>query len=188
MSGTSATRVYLGRGLFAVIDTADAELVFEHRWYATRMGKRIYAYRRIRNGKNAPQEFMHRLLLGLDRHDGLSVDHVNGDGLDNRRANLRLATNAENGRNRGPNRNNTSGYKRVCWHRGAQKWLASIQVNRQQINLGLYDDPVEAALAYDRAAIEHFGEFAWTNFPKDDPRLLTRPTREAKVDSWRQAS
>jgi hypothetical protein len=142
------------------------------------MGKTWYAYRRI---DGHVQEFMHRTLLGLERYDGQQVDHRNGNGLDNRRFNLRLSTKAENGRNRGPNRNNTSGYKRVCWHAQRGKWLASIQLDRKQINLGLFTDPVDAAIAYDLAAIEHFGEFAWTNF-------LRCPTRAARADEWAVAS
>lgn len=153
--------IYVGQGLFTIVDMEDREAVVGSRWCLSRMGKNRYAYRRDGNGR---QEFMHRTLMGLHPHDGCQVDHVNGNGLDNRRANLRLSTKAQNGRNRGPNYNNTSGYKRVCWHKGCRKWLASIQVDWRTINLGVYTDPVDAALAYDLAAIELHGEFAWTNF------------------------
>lgn len=170
--------VSLGRGLFAIVDIADRDLVVHDRWYASHQGKTRYAYRRPVGERF---EFMHRVLLGLTTHDGKQADHINGNGLDNRRANLRLSTKAENGRNRGPNRNNTSGYKRVCWHKGCKKWLANIEVDRKTINLGVYDDPIDAALAYDLAAIEHHGEFAWTNF-------LKCPTREAAADRWERAS
>jgi len=159
-----ALAVPLGRGLFTIISHEDRGAVCEHRWYECRLGNHHYAYRRLGSGKNAPHEFMHRFLLGLGSDDGRQVDHANGNGLDNRRGNLRYATKAENGRNRGPNRNNTSHYKRVCWHGRSGKWMASIQVDGEQIYLGLYDDPIGAALAYDLAAIEHHGEFAWTNF------------------------
>ena len=178
-SVVDAVAIPLGRGLFALVDPGDAATLSGDRWYAARMGKTWYAYRR----RSGAQEFMHRIVLGLRRHDGRQADHVNGNGLDNRRANLRLSTKAENGRNRGPNRNNTTGYKRVCYVKRLGRWLASIQVDRLQINLGLYDDPIDAALAYDLAAIEHFGAFAWTNFLR--PPDLEVPTRKADVDTWR---
>ena len=180
LAASRAVAVPLGRGLFAIVDEDDRDLVAGQRWYASRLGRRTYAYRRIGTGASAPHEFMHRYLFGLAKDDPRCLDHVNGNGLDNRRSNLRFATKAENGRNRGPNRNNTSGYKRVCWHKGARKWLASIQVDRLQISLGLYDDPIEAALAYDLAAIEHHGEFARPNF-------LRCPERRARVDTWSQS-
>jgi hypothetical protein len=190
-----AAAIPLGRGLFTIVDRDDVPLVSTTRWYACRMGKTWYAYRRTGRGVKASQEYMHRVLLGLRRHDGHQVDHANGNGLDNRRANLRLSTNAENGRNRGPNRNNTSGYKRVCWHKSGRKWFASIQVDGVQISLGLFADPIDAALAYDLAAIKHHGAFAWTNFLVPPGRDVKREhgipfaTRAARADEWeRRAS
>jgi len=189
LSFVDAVAVPLGRGLFAIIDPEDRQRVTRYQWRARRLGKTFYAYRRVREGGGLRHEFLHRFVLGLPKAEP-DVDHANGNGLDNRRANLRIATKAENGRNRGPNRNNTSGYKRVCWHKGAGKWLASIQVDRRQISLGLYDDPVDAALAYDLAAIEHHGEFAWTNFlqPLKREHGIDVPTRSARVDGWKGAA
>jgi len=105
---------------------------------------------------------MHRLIM--DAPDGTDVDHRNMDRVDNRRSNLRLATRAENLRNQGLSRNNTSGFKGVSRLDG--KWRAEIRVKWKLIYLGLFDDKVEAARAYDTAAKEHFGEFARLNFPE----------------------
>ena len=189
LSFVDAVAIPIGRGLFALVDPEDRQRVTRHRWRAQRLGKTFYAYRCVREGGVPRHEFMHRFLLGLPKGEP-GVDHANGNGLDNRRANLRVASKAENGRNRGPNCNNTSGYKRVCWHKGAGKWLASIQVDRRQISLGLYDDPIDAAIAYDLAAIEHHGEFAWTNFVRPPKREHAIPfaTRASRWDSWKGAA
>jgi hypothetical protein len=104
---------------------------------------------------------MHRFLIG---EAGLYVDHRNGDGLDNRRANLRSATNSQNQANRGKSKRNKSGFKGVYFHKPAQKFLASIQFEGKLRHLGLFADPIEAAKAYDAAALEYFGQFAKTNF------------------------
>lgn len=156
--------VPVGSGLFAIIDHADRELVCGHRWHVCRFGKRLYAYRRTETRARSPRQFMHRLILGLPAGCVPEVDHVNGNGLDNRRGNLRAAQHIDNARNRGPNANNRTGFKGVHWHQGARKWRAKIHVRGVSQHLGLFHDPVDAALAYDLAALDHFGEFAWTNF------------------------
>jgi hypothetical protein len=99
-----------------------------------------------------------------DRPDGKFVDHINGDRSDNRICNLRLATKAQNGMNRGKQSNNTSGMKGVSWAKNAGKWSAHIKINRKKIHLGLFNNIEHAAAAYDSAAISLHGEFARTNF------------------------
>lgn len=90
------------------------------------------------------------------------TDHINGDRTDNRIANLREATRAENMRNRGANKNNTSGHKGVTWRRDVRKWHARIVVSRRHIRLGHFDTPEAAAEAYEVAANKYHGEFANT--------------------------
>lgn len=111
---------------------------------------------------------MHRLIMGLERKDGKIVDHINGDGLDNRKSNLRLATNQQNVGNmrkwRGKHR-----YKGVRYCKKADRWLASIVINRKQIHLGSWMTEEQAARAYDEAAVEYRGNFASLNFPIDNP-------------------
>lgn len=91
------------------------------------------------------------------------VDHRDGDGLNNMRFNLRIADAAGNARNRSPNKGKR--FKGISFNKGTGKWEVSIKKNRKKTYLGLYADPVDAALAYDRAALALFGEFARLNFP-----------------------
>lgn len=110
---------------------------------------------------------MHRQILGLKHGDGLKCDHINGNGLDNRNSNLRLATNSQNQHNARKQLNNRSGYMGVSWDRRTERWLVQIQADNVQRHLGRFDDPVEAACAYDDAARKLHGEFATLNFSHD---------------------
>lgn len=89
-----------------------------------------------------------------------TIDHINGDKLDNRISNLRLASVAQNMRNRYIQKNNSSGYKGVSFHRGNGKWIARIGINRRRISLGYFDNPDEAYRAYCNNIAKYHGEFA----------------------------
>ena len=157
----------LSRGKFALVDEADAELVLNGgKWTAWQPGSgRTWYAERHRSRPVSVTTHMHVLIAGCK-----GADHVNRNGLDNRRINLRPATYAQNGANRALLRNNTSGYKGVHWDRRGRKWRAQIKVNDRSRYLGLFTDPVDAARAYNRAAMEAFGEFAWLNpVPQPDP-------------------
>lgn len=96
---------------------------------------------------------------------GMEVDHINGDGLDNRRANLRVCTKSQNQRGqRVQGRNKTSVFKGVCWLKDRSRWGAHIKVSRKSVYLGTFKSEIDAALAYDAAARTYFGEFARPNF------------------------
>lgn len=157
----------LTQGKVAIVDAADYALLSQWKWCARQDGKTWYA---TRNGHDPDGKRitvrMHRQIL--DAPLGAEVDHRNADGLDNRRANLRLATKAENGRNRSAPSNNTSGYKGVSWNKRHQEWYAHITADKKRKHLGHYDSQESAALAHDRAARELYGEFAKTNFPQSE--------------------
>ena len=155
--------VKLGRT--ALCDVADSALLDRaiHSHWHDRPNKHYMVVRGY--GRGGKQTGMHRMVFG--QTDGL-VDHINGDGLDNRRKNLRAATANENQRNRKrPNKNNQSGYKGVYWHGQGSKWMAAITVDSKFNGLGLYDKKEEAALAYNVAALRVFGKFAALNHIKE---------------------
>jgi hypothetical protein len=152
--------VPLSRGLVAQVDDKDLPLVEGLKWHALRSGGHAGYYA----GSHGPDGYvyMHRVILGPG---GPHVDHINGDGLDNRRSNLRHATPSQNGANSGPRRG-TSRFKGVGFDRARGKWKAAIKINRVHNNLGRFDNEEDAARAYDAAAVVAWGEYAYLNFPE----------------------
>jgi hypothetical protein len=114
---------------------------------------------------NARAVYMHRVILGLQDRS-LMVDHINRDGLDNRRENIRIATAQQNCMNRRYERKSASGFRGVTWNKNCQRWQAAIKSNGKQRHLGLFSDAIEAAHVYDDHARNLFGEFARLNFPQ----------------------
>jgi hypothetical protein len=153
--------VKLTQGKVALIDDEDWELVSKYSWYAYKNKHGNTFYAATTNSKNFKIR-MHRLIMNTP--SGKQVDHINGNGLDNRRVNLRVCTNSQNHMN-GQKVHGKSVYRGVCKDR--KWWKARICVNRQQINLGLFTDEIEAAKAYDEAASKYFGQFANINFKGD---------------------
>lgn len=161
-------------GRVALVDDEDYELVMESptMWRVKARQRKygspvFYAWRSHIASKGVVRarlahQAMHRLIL--DAPADLFVDHINGNGLDNRRCNLRLCTNSQNQQNRrAPKHAPLSEFKGVTWHRSAAKWQAQIKLHGRNIYLGLYESEIEAARAYASAAERHFGEFAFTN-------------------------
>lgn len=162
--------IQLTKGLVATVDDADADLC-ALLWCAQCCSRTTYAKRsgaRCGSGRRARDIFLHQLVaarMGIDVVNCI-VDHHNGDGLDNRRANIRGATRRENNCNRRLNRNSTTGFKGVGYKTQLRRFFASIQVNGKRKHLGYFDDIIEAAIVYDRACYTLHGAFAHTNFPK----------------------
>jgi hypothetical protein len=157
----------LTQGQFAIVSDKDFEWLSQWKWYAAwdSCTKSFYAVREV-NGRPLR---MHNAVW-IHRHGtkprGSQVDHANRITLDNRGSNLRLATRSQQAQNSGMRSSNTSGYRGVTWHCRVGKWEARIGVNGKRIHLGYFDDPADAARAYDAAAlIYHDPEFAQLNFP-----------------------
>lgn len=148
-------------GLVALVDDADFDLVAPFHWSRDIQRNTTYA-RSIRRGHKTMS--MHHLILGADA--GQIIDHRNGDGLDNQRHNLRLCTNAQNQQNRQKGRG-ASSFKGVSRRSPRGGWQATIKTNGRTHYLGSHATEIEAARAYDRKALELFGEFAGLNFPDD---------------------
>lgn len=150
-------KIQLTKGLEAIVDDNDIELVNKYKWHSKFSKGNYYASTRVGN----EIVFLHNLLIG--KKEGMEVDHINQNGLDNTRGNLRHATKSQNRANVALRADNRSGYKGVSQLRNTSKWRAYIQCNKKWKELGRFNTPQEAALAYNNAATEMFGEFAWLN-------------------------
>lgn len=156
--------IALTQGQVALVDDVDYEWLCEWKWCAQKASTGFYAVSSTKGGAKARRRIqMHRMILDAPTH--LDVDHIDHNGLNNTRANLRLATRQQNMFNKPTSQSNTSGYKGVHWHKRRGLWCATIWRDSRQILLGFFDVPEEAALAYDYAARELFEEFACVNFP-----------------------
>lgn len=153
----------LTRGLVALVDDEDYDLVSQFKWCASQTtppGK-YYAARGIRRGGKPTSILMHNVIMGA-----LYIDHRDNDGLNNQRSNLRRATGTENKQNsRKRSDQCSSRWKGVCWNKKSKKWHATITINRKARSLGTYSDEASAATAYNIMAHHFFGEFALFNRP-----------------------
>lgn len=154
----------LTQGKGTVVDNEDYSYLRQFKWSATKKGNSYYVSRNVRvmSGFGGQvQVFMHRAILNALK--GQEVDHVDGDGLNNQRYNLRFCTRRGNISNQSGHSNRVSKYKGVYWDKNARKWHAQIKTNGKQKYLGLFVNEIDAAKAYNKAALTAFGEFANIN-------------------------
>jgi len=155
--------IQLSQGQVAIVDDDDYPEVSKYKWCAMKMRYSYYAGRTIKQDGKQHTIYLHRELLPPP--DGMVVDHINRDGLDCRRSNMRIATHEENMRNGRLPKNNTSGYMGVTRsNSGRLPWKAQISAQGRNRYIGIYATREEAAIAYDDAAKRYHGEFASTNF------------------------
>lgn len=148
---------------FCIVDKEDEEKLNQYSWYKNDAG-----YALNKSGKIAIR--MHRLLMNCT--NDMVVDHINRNKLDNRKENLRIVTQSNNGKNlTKTSSNTTSKYKGVCWYKRDKKWRAYIVLNNKQVHLGYFDNQISAAEAYNHKAKELFKEFANLNVIKDEDRI-----------------
>lgn len=151
--------IKLTKGHVALVDDEDFEYVNRVKWRVLPSGNIFYATRSIQINYKKKNILMHRLILRL-RKNSCHVDHINGNGLDNRKINLRIVNRNQNMRNLTRTRiNNTSGYRGVSYDKREQKWIAYIYLNGKQKKLGRYINKLDAAKAFDFAARLYFGNF-----------------------------
>ena len=166
--GYAFRRIRMSQPRYAVVDPADYDRLKGYQWVVKSGGKAFYAqrYGPCRKGARNPTiVYMHQEILKVPK--GMVVDHMNHDGMDNRRANLRAATHSQNLCNRKKRSGAMySKYKGVHWHKLNKKWSSRVTYQKKTIELGYFENEIEAAKAYDEAAKIHHGEFACLNFPE----------------------
>ncbi len=153
----------LTQGKVALVDDGDYEHLSQWKWHAKIDRHTWYAKRGEYHDGKQTTVYMHHVIFG-DK----GVDHIDRNGLNNVRSNLRLATPKENSRNRKAQDNSICPFKGVSWKKSSGEWVARITVIGKTRHLGYFDSMVRAACAYDDAARLHFGEFARLNFPRKE--------------------
>ncbi len=154
----------LTRGKVALVDESDYERVSSFKWFACKPSPRGCWYA-ARNEPGQIRTYMHRFILGVSSQK-IKTDHIDGNGLNNQRSNIRECTQLQNLRNKRGRISATSEFKGVCLYKG--RWIAQIKYGGKNRVLGRFDSEIMAAKAYDAAATKAFGDFACVNFKKDE--------------------
>jgi HNH endonuclease len=150
-------KITLTQNQYALVDDEDFEYLNQWNWYAYISRNKFYVMRYT----NKKRFSMHNTIMNPD--SGLEVDHIDGNGLNNQKSNLRVCTHSENSKNRLINKNNKTGYKGVTWHKSHEKFQASIGHNGKQIHLGYFYTAEEASTAYNMAALKYHKKFSSIN-------------------------
>lgn len=151
-------KIELARGGYTLVDDEDYEYLNQFSWHSTSKG---YV---MGGGKIDGEQVrlsMHRLIMNTPK--GMQTDHINHDKLDNRKGNLRICTNSQNNMNKKPRIDYTSKFKGVHWCKKAKKYKVQLKAEGVNLYFGSYDIEEDAAKAYNKAALKHFGEFAYLN-------------------------
>ena len=154
-------RIPLTRGKFALVDAKDYYRLIKFNWFTEICARTSYAART----KHRSTIMMHRVIMKAPDH--LVVDHIDHNGLNNCRSNLRLCTSAQNSQNMASIARGRSKYKGIYWDKQHKKWVAKIQVNGKRTHIGIFKNEIDAAKAYDEKASQLHGEFACLNFPSE---------------------
>lgn len=157
--------IKLSQSKVALVDDEDFEYLNQFKWAACKDGKTYYAWRCLKpeekNLRGKHRAVMHREIMGNPLN--LEIDHIDHDGLNNQKINLRICTRAENRRNSNPTSNAASKYKGVSWNSRKQRWKVDIMKNYKSYFVGYFKIENEAAASYNKAAIDLYGEYANLN-------------------------
>ena len=179
------SEILLTNGMVVLVDPEDEQAVSRHRWYVWKpKSSNLYASARV----EGRWVWLHRFIMGPPPKPELRTDHVNGNGLDNRRSNLRWATPAQNMRNSRKVKSQSSKFKGVHWAKNRQGWEARIRADGHVRYLGVFDTEENAAAAYDEAAKDLHREFACLNNPGPGANPTRRPEKKRGVPvgrAWR---
>jgi hypothetical protein len=157
-----AKEIQLTQGKVAIVDDEDFEYLNQFKWHTLKLAGKFYVGRKLTVSKcKRNQIFMHRFIMKPDK--GMVIDHLDGNPLNNQKNNLRICTHSENMRNCKISINNTSGFKGVSFVKKNNTYKSAIKLNKKTIYLGYYIDPIDAARAYNEAAVKYHGEFANLN-------------------------
>jgi len=178
LSSKGVKLIPLTRGKFAMIDVEDYPFIRQFKWCGVKKGEVWYAATHIKvSHRKHKIAYMHRMVMNATK--GTKVDHKDGNGLNNRvrgpEGNLRFCTQSENRANckKRDKSNNSSQYRGVSWHKGMQRFAATIRKDKKNYHLGYFKSEYAAARMYDKAASKLHGEFAMLNFPtKENPRKI----------------
>lgn len=169
MANLENTRLIpLTQGKFAIVDAEDFEWLNQWRWYVKKGWSTFYVARNkwVAKGKKCTIR-IHREILNPNQMQ--EVDHINGNGLDNRRCNLRAVDKSQNQMNHGKYRKSSSKHKGVSFHKPTSKWQVSISIRKTRKYIGLFESEIKAAQSYNEAVKRYFGEFARLNIIEEVP-------------------
>lgn len=148
-----------------LVDDEDYNFLNQFRWYLRRSNKRNnqlgYAQTPITINRKQTSIIMHKILIDIP--NGMVIDHINHNTFDNRKSNLRIVTKSQNQMNKLPQKGKISKFKGVNWDKNLKKWKSRCSLNRKQYYLGLFEDEIDAARAYNIKAKELHGEYAYLN-------------------------
>lgn len=152
--------IILTQGFEAEVDDENLAILNKYKWHVKKCKNKHYAEAYLGANKNI---YMHRLLLNLT-NSLIFADHIDGDGLNNKKSNLRVSTNTQNSRNQKHKSGGTSTYKGVHWDKARTKWMVRIRIDNNKRLTKRFVDEIDAAKWYDQQALLHHGEFSHLNF------------------------
>ena len=161
LGGCSNVRyIPLTQGKVAIVDKEDYPALIRYKWHAVKSSQTFYVRSRVNNRSM----LMHRFIMNPPEE--MFVDHIDHNGLNNRKSNLRICTKEQNARNRQPNKRKKGKYKGVHFDKARKKFKAYIKCQDRSLSIGYYKEEINAAKAYDKKAKQLFKEYAYLNFPK----------------------